>query len=261
MEQRTPACDGLLLAYHDVGCVGADTLILLHSLGADSAMWQQVADTLQNEFRIIIPDARGHGNSGPAMTRSVDEWVSDLHSVVQQAQVERAVVVGVSLGGIQAAAFAAAQSHLVSGLVLADSFAELEAEDQNQKIQHFLDLTSMRSMSDVADVYLEETFVRPYSSGAIHVREALAAMDRDSLMSAVNVCFGVHIRDRLRHITAPTLVLWGDHDDKAPRRLSEQIRDDIQSARLIELRDSGHLSNIDAPNQFAGAIMRFKSTP
>ncbi len=249
--------DGASIAYEDHGTAELGTLVLLHSLGADGRMWDGCLDSLAGDHRVIVPDTRGHGASSPAPTSSVDEWVDDLDGVLDAAEVDTAVLVGVSLGGIQALSYAAAHPGRVAGIVIADSFVALMPEIAQAKIHYLCDQARRQSMEEVAAQYIADTFQRPYPDGAESVRRALAAMDFVSYLAAVEACFGAQIKDRLGNVIAPTLVLWGDRDTKTPRALSEQIVAGVEDARLAVVPDAGHLSNVDNPAGFVDELTVF----
>lgn len=251
--------DGTELAYDDRGRPGRDALVLLHSLGADGRMWDACVDLLQQEHRVIVPDTRGHGASGPTTETSADLWVHDLHDVLQAAGADRVVLVGVSLGGIQALTYAAAHPETVVGIVVADSFAALPPDIADAKIANLVDQARQQPMALVADQYVADTFEEPYPPGAEQVRRALAAIDSDSYAAAVEACFGARIEDRLAHVTSPALVLWGDRDAKTPRPLSERIVAGLPDARLAVVPDAGHLSNVDNPEGFVALVAAFEA--
>ncbi len=258
MTHRTASVhDGASLAYEDHGRAELGTLVLLHSLGADCRMWDGCLESLIRHQRVILPDTRGHGASSPAPTSSVDEWVVDLDDVLDAAEVDTAVLVGVSLGGMQALAYAAAHPSRVAGLVVADSFVALAPDVAQAKIHYLCDQGRRQSMADVAAQYVADTFEQPYPAGAETVRRAFAAMDSASYIAAVKACFGVQIEDRLTDVMAPTLVLWGDRDAKTPRALSEQIVAGVKDARLAVVPDAGHLSNVDNPAGFVDELTVF----
>jgi pimeloyl-ACP methyl ester carboxylesterase len=258
-QRSVPARDGLPLAYGDGGAADGPTLVLLHSLGADRAMWEPCADLLGHDHRLLIPDSRGHGASGDATAVSVDQWVDDLEDVLDNAGAGEVLLVGVSLGGIQALAFASAHPGRVLGLVVADSFAGLPQETAQTKIENLRNQALSQPMDAVADQYLADTFQQPYPAGAEAVRRSLAGMDPGSYVAAVEACFGVQIEDRLTRISSPALVLWGDRDAKTPRHLSERIVDGLHDARLAVIPDAGHLSNLDNPDAYATAVRAFSA--
>ena len=245
------------LAYNEYGDPSKPTMALLHSLGTDGQMWNDCLETLASEHRIIVPDCRGHGSSNPSADASVEQWVDDLERLLESLDGYPVLLVGVSLGGIQAVAFAARYPELVSGLVVADSFTSLSSDIAEAKIRTLVDRATNAPMHVVADEYVADTFVEPLPAGAESVRRAIAEMDAASYIAAVRACFGVDIDDDLARVQSPTLVLWGDRDNKTPRPLSERIVDGIAQAELQVVPDSGHLSNIDNPAAFAHFVSSF----
>lgn len=246
-----------MLSYRECGASGPGALVLLHSLGADGHMWDGCIDELAAHYRVIIPNTRGHGASSPTEKSSVDLWVDDLKRVLDDAAVDNAVLVGISLGGIQALAFAAAYPDRVAGLVVADSFVAITPEAASAKILHLVEQARQQSMEEVAAQYIADTFEQPYPGGALSVQRAIAAMDTASYMAAVDACFSVQITACLAQIVAPTLVLWGDRDAKTPRPLSEQIATGMKDARLAVVPNAGHLSNVDNPDAFVTELVKF----
>lgn len=230
--------------------------MLLHSLGADGHMWNEVARALAGDRRVVVPDSRGHGRS-PAGAASVDTWTDDLAALLDAADADRVSLVGVSLGGIQAIAFAAAHPTRVRALVVADSFVALPPELARAKIDSLAGAARETLMSTVADRYVADTFVEPVPAGAQAVRRALAGMDPTSYIDAVTACFGVQITHLLADVQAPTLVLWGDRDEKTPAALSTVIHHGIRGSRFATVPDAGHLSNVDNPEAFVRLVGAF----
>jgi 3-oxoadipate enol-lactonase len=256
-DSSATASDGTVLAYREQGSPERPAMVLLHSLGADGHMWDGCLEHLTDVHRVVVPDLRGHGASGPSAKASVDQWVDDLRDVLEAAEAEPAVLVGVSLGGIQAIAFAAEHPQLVAALVVADTFVALPPDVADAKIRTLGGQAAQLPMRAVADQYVVDTFQEPLPAGAETVRRALSGMDADSYIAAVDACFGVQIADRLARVQAPTLVLWGDRDTKTPRPLAEEIVAGIDGARFAVVPDAGHLSNIDNPAAFSAAVAAF----
>src|SRR5437588_9821972 len=119
------------IGYLDSRPTGDTAVVLLHSLGTDHRLWLPQLDALSGAHRVIAWDSRGHGTSGWREPLSAEDWATDLLQLLDHAQVSRAALVGLSMGGIQAIAAAARDPRRVSALVLADTFAEL-AEDVAQ---------------------------------------------------------------------------------------------------------------------------------
>ena len=248
------------LAYADTGPDRPDAVVLLHSLGTDHRMWRDQTAALRARHRVVAPDRRGHGASGWAAPVDVDAWVADLDRVLDAARVERAALAGVSLGGIEAIAYAAARPDRVTAAVIADSFAELPAEVAEAKIAGLAGQAEREGMTAVADAYVADTFTRrPPPDGAEAVRTAIAGMDVAAYAASVRACFGARVTGRLAAVRAPALVLWGDADEKTPRALSERIAAGIPGAGLREIPGAGHLSNLENPAAFTRAVEDFLS--
>src|SRR5699024_9465075 len=127
--------------------------------------------------RVLVLDARGHGRSGRAAGVTITDWVDDIAAVLVDAGVDRAVLVGVSMGGIQALAFALAYPERVRSILVADSFAELDPEISRAKIAAMAGAAEREPMSAVADDYVSATFLAPYPPGAAQVRRAITDID------------------------------------------------------------------------------------
>jgi 3-oxoadipate enol-lactonase len=245
---------GLSLAYTDIGTSSAPPVLLLHSLGADRRMWTDLQAHL-GEYRVVAPDSRGHGDSAWAPTSSVDEWVADVTVLLDHLGLERASLVGLSMGGVQALAFALRHPDRVDGLVLADTFAQLDPAVAAAKTQAMIDGSRTDGMAAYADAYVAETFTSTaLPPGAELVRESLAKMSQEAYADAVRTCFGVRLADRLGDVRAPTLVLWGERDQKTPRPLVEQLTNGIPDAVLRVIPDAGHLANLENPTAFRSAV-------
>ncbi|HLB76287.1 MAG TPA: alpha/beta fold hydrolase, partial [Candidatus Dormibacteraeota bacterium] len=112
-----------------------------------------------------------------------------------------------------------------------------------------------------AKAYVADTFTTsPPVAAAAVVADAISSMRQDAYLASTRICFGVRLARLLPHITAPTLVLWGERDQKTPRELSERIATAIPSARLETIPAAGHLSNAENPAAFTAALRHFLST-
>jgi 3-oxoadipate enol-lactonase len=246
------------LAYRDAGPRSRAALVLLHSLGTDGRLWAPQLTSLAGEYRLIIPDTRGHGESGWDGPIGIGTWADDIARVLDHADVPAAWLAGVSMGGVQAIAFAAEHPGRVTGLVIADSFAELEPDTAAAKTSALAGQAQRLGMAGLADAYVAGTITGdPASPGAAAVRDAIASTPEEGYVASVRTCFGARLGHCLAGIAAPALVLWGERDAKTPLHCSEHIAAGIRGARLEVIPDAGHLSNIENPAAFTAATSRF----
>jgi 3-oxoadipate enol-lactonase len=233
-----------------------EALVLLHSLGTDHRLWEHCAASLAEGHRVLVPDSRGHGGSGWAGPLTVEDWVADLGRVLEHAGVDKVALIGLSMGGVQAIAYAATYPSQVRALVVADSFAELDPGTARAKTSGLVARTS--DMKALADFYVESTFtVEPLPAAAESVRDAIASMEPDAYAVSAETCFGARLDGALDRIGSPTLVLWGDRDTKTPRELSERIAGRVRSARLEVVPGAGHLSTVENPGEFTRLVCGF----
>ncbi|WP_166459515.1 alpha/beta fold hydrolase [Amycolatopsis pithecellobii] len=231
-------------------------VVLLHSLATSARTWEPVRRALGGRLRLLTPDCRGHGRSetGPM---SPSAWADDLARILDDADVNRCVVGGVSLGGIQALAFAARHPDRVTGVVAADTFAHLEPAVATARIGSLVDQASTLTMVDVAEQYVADTFTDTPPPASNLVAEEMAAMPAAVFCDAVRACFSVDIRADLAQVRCPAVVAWGENDTKTPRALSEAITDGLPDAELVVIPAAGHLSHLDNAPAFAGIVLDF----
>jgi esterase len=117
--------DGLRFSYLDAGGAG-EPLIALHAHWMEGATFAPLAAALAPEWRVIAPDQRGHGYSDPAKTYAREDYLGDLAALYQHLGIHRAVLLGNSLGGVNAYQFAAKFPERVRALVIEDIGAAID---------------------------------------------------------------------------------------------------------------------------------------
>ena len=98
---------GPTLSYREWGRPDGAVVLMLHGLGSSGATWRHVAPALGQQFRIIAPDARGHGDSEWTRDYSMELMAEDVAGFLEQIGVLAAIMVGHSMGGVTAYAVAA----------------------------------------------------------------------------------------------------------------------------------------------------------
>ncbi len=248
-----------LLHYTESGPRDAPlTVLLLHSLGTDHRLWEPQRGPLAGAHRVLVADARGHGQSAWHGPLDTDTWCHDIERVLNHAGADRAVLVGLSMGGVQALAFAQARPERVAGLVAADTFAELDPSAAQTKVAGLVGEAEQDGMAALADSYVASTFTtQPFPPGADDVRAAIAATSFAAYAASARACFTARLAAGLATITAPTTILWGERDAKTPRSLSEELRQGVAGARIEVVPAAGHLANLENPDVFSEAVQAF----
>jgi 3-oxoadipate enol-lactonase len=239
---------------------GAD-LVLIHSLGAQLALWDDVVPTFAASYRVLRYDVRGHGRSGGTPGAiTIDVMRDDLRALLERLGIGRTHLVGLSMGGMIAQAFAAAHPERVDGLVLADTAAEFDAPIRAAWRERAA--TARRAgmaplVEPTVERWFPEGFRRTAPQTCERVRAYVRAMDPEGYAAAGEALARLQLTERLGHIRARTLVAVGELDDAIPQRFSEQLAASIRGARFLRWPGVGHAPPLQIPAAFARDVLAF----
>ncbi|HEY2047825.1 MAG TPA: 3-oxoadipate enol-lactonase [Caulobacteraceae bacterium] len=233
-------------------------ILLLNSIGTDMGSWDRALPHLLAHFRVLRMDARGHGASdAPAGEYSLDLLAEDAAAVLDAAGAQRAVICGVSLGGMIAMTLALRAPERVRALVPACTSPRMDAETWRTRI------ASVRAggTSAIADAALARFFTPTFSAThpevADGMREGLATMSAEGYAACGAALRDADLRNRLPEITVPVLVIGGEHDVSTPfAEHGRLIAEAVPGARTA-LLNAGHLAQVEAPLAFVGAVVDF----
>jgi pimeloyl-ACP methyl ester carboxylesterase len=225
-----------------------------HSLLIDRSMFaSQIAD-LARDFRCINVDFRGHGESAcPKRGFAMEDQAEDYKKVLDHLGLERAAIVGLSMGAMAAMHFAIAHPGRVSGLVLMNTSAEPEPPKSRAKDMAMAVTARLFGVRDfilkqVAALMFGERFRAEQPDVVKHWMQRTKALDRKGLYRAVRMVMSrPAVGPRLQGVRVPTLVIAGDQDLATPPELGRRIADTIPGAEHQLLPRTGHLSTIEEP--------------
>ncbi len=233
-------------------------LLLLNSIGTDMGAWEPALPYLLTGFRTVRFDARGHGASDATPgDYSLELLAQDAGAVLDAAGVDRAVVCGVSLGGMVAMTLALQAPGRVKALVAACSSPRMDPETWSARI------AAVRSggMASVADAALARFFSTSFTTNHPEVtggvRAGLVAASVEGYAGSAAAIRDMDLRGRLGEIAAPTLVIAGEQDVSTPfPEHGRLISEGIPGAKVV-LLGAGHLAQLEAPAAFAAAVLQF----
>ena len=241
------------LAVVEAGDPSAPTLVLLHGIGSSGDAFVDQVSALSDRWRMLAPDAPGYGESDePAEAPGIDGFADAVAGLLDGAGIDRAVVLGVSWGGVIATRFALRHPDRLRALVLADT---------SRGSGHSPETAEM--MRDRAHQYAADPdgFVRDRAPLLVADTTSAEVVDRVvSIMStacrmpgygyaAASLAETDHTPD-LGRVDAPTLVVVGEHDRVCPPSDSRWLADAIPGAVYAEVPDTGHLPNQERPDAF-----------
>lgn len=240
-------------------------LILLHAFPLGADMWRGQLDRVPDGWRFIAPDLRGFGAGAevpPSLT--VDDYAGDLLALMNALSIETAVIGGLSMGGyITFALFRQAPGRF-DGVILADTKAQADTPDGRAGRRAMSELLRAKGVSAVVDGLLPklvgETTRRDRPTVLASARRLMEASSPDAIDAALHALMNrPDSTADLGRIKCPALVIVGQEDTVTPAADAELLARSIGGAELIVMPRVGHLSNLEAPEDFSNALAGFLS--
>lgn len=239
------------------GPADAPTVVLAGSLGSTHRMWDPQVDALSEHFRVVRYDARGHGESPvPSGSYSIDDLADDLVALLDDLDVERAHLVGLSLGGMTAMRVAVRNPERVDRMVVLCTAAYLPP------IQGWLDrAATVRAdgVAAIAETVVDRWFTTGFAQTHPAVRQAhvdmVASIPSAGYAACCDAIAAMDQRADLTHIAAPTLAIAGADDPATPPAFLEEVATGVQDGRLLVLDQGAHLANVEQPQRVSAAII------
>jgi 3-oxoadipate enol-lactonase len=237
----------------------APTLVFVNALGTDHRIWDEVVELLPAHLPLLRYDLRGHGLSevGDAPYRLAD-LSADLFELSAQLGIARAVVCGLSLGGLVAQHFALTRPERVRALCLAGTAARIGSPELWQG--RMAQVTS-GGMAAIAAGVVERWFgpaFRARAPGAVRgYQTMLERMPAQGYVATMHALATADLSPSVQRIVAPTLVVAGELDVATPPDVVQGLAALIPGARFELLAGAGHLMCIDESLAFAQVLLRF----
>lgn len=251
---------GCRLSWTVQGPADAPPLLLLNALGTTIDLWRPQIDRFAAAFRVIRFDTRGHGASeAPPGPYTLDRLGKDALAVLDAAEVADAHVCGVSLGGQTALRLALHAPERVGGVVAANTAARIGSADLwQQRMRDAADRGMPALAQSAAARWFTPGFRQAHPETVDRCTKMLRACSPVGYAGCCAALRDADLREDLRRIRSPTLVVTGARDPATPPAEGGFLREQIAGAELIEL-DAAHLANVEQPDAFTAAVLRFLS--
>lgn len=245
--------DDLTLSYIDAGAEGR-VLIALHALWMEATTYTPLAAALAPEWRVVALDQRGHGRSDHALSYTREDYVGDVAALLEHLGVDKTVLVGNSLGGVNAYQFAAKHPDRVEALVIEDIGAAPDAD-----ASFVLAWEGTFPTRETLEEHIGQRLMT-YLKGSFRSTPdgwRLAFEPREMLQSQIELN-GDHWADWLA-TACPALLIRGRESPITTQEHVEQMAARRPNTRLVTL-DGGHVIHQDNPNGFAAVVREFLHT-
>jgi len=242
----------------------APPLVFIHGHPFNRTMWAEQVAHFKNDYRLILPDLRGYGESGITQPRVLlDEMALDIIHLLDELNIANAAFIGLSMGGQIVLDLYRLIPHRFTALVIVDSDARAETPESAARrlttadeilrigmIQHTADTihkyiapASMNNPAVYDPLYKMMTTTNPQGAAAAHKGRALRR-DHTTILPSIHV---------------PALIVVGSEDFFTPIPIARLMSDNIPGATLAVIQGAGHLPNMEAPAEFNNVLSSFLS--
>jgi len=239
-----------------------NAVLFFHGFPFDHTMWLPMEQYLDGEYRLLMPDLRGFGQTTLPVgkTTPISQFADDAKELLTRAEITSKVVVcGLSMGGYIAQHFAKRFPDLLAGLVLCDtkSAADSEASAENRKRR--ADGLAVSGLAALADSMLPNLFAPNVDAERVQmVRQMILRQPLDGVAAADR---GMAERPDttawLPEIQVPTLVICGEQDKISSVEEMRTMAKQIPQSEFATIPAAGHLSPLESPKEFADVLKRF----
>jgi len=248
------------IAYDDIG--SGLPVIFLHAFPLNRTMWEPQMGALVADCRCVAIDFRGLGESSDTPPYSVDRYADDVVGVMDTLQIDRAVIVGLSLGGYVAFAMWRRHPQRIRGLVLADTHAAPDTVAKAERRRMLIELAESEGSTAIANMQIASIVGKTTREKRPDIYDAVHRMIAQAPVAGIVGALEAMIErpdstPTLSTIDAPVLIVVGEEDAATPPREARTMHAAIPGSRLEVIRDAGHLSNVERPAAFNTVVREF----
>jgi 3-oxoadipate enol-lactonase len=255
--------DGTGLHYLDVG-VGEPAVVLLHAFPLHSAMWAPQLACLSASRRVVAPDLTGFGGSDApdsASAYSMVGYARQVAGLLDRLGLEEVVLGGLSMGGYVTFAFLREHRHRVAGLVLADTRAAADTPEVFERRTSQQEQVAREGTAAVAETLLAGLLCEETKVDRLELVEQVRRLMSNPAAGYIGGLEAMKHRPdatgELGAISVPTLLVVGEHDGPSPPDVARSMHEAITGSLLEVLPHAGHLSNLEAADEFNAAVSDF----
>ena len=249
--------NGIHIFFEDFG--DGIPMILIHGFPLDHSIWEDVVFRIEGHVRLIVPDLRGHGQSdAPDEVYEMDRMAADIAHLMDHLEIDRAILVGHSMGGYISLAFRKAYPDRVLGLGFAASQAAADSPERKAGRYQTIQEIQQNGVAAIADSMANRLTTKP----------DLVPVLRNIILAAkpAGVCGALRgladrpdYSDSLAQIQTPAVVIAGEKDMLVPLEKSKDMAAQFSRGRMVVVPGGGHMPMLEAPGLVADALTELAS--
>lgn len=242
--------NGIDLFYDDIG-EGKDVILFLHGLGSNAASWEYQVEFFREEYRLIIPDLRGHGLSALGDTQfSLALCADDMVMLLDRLGIKKVHLCGFSLGGMIAFEFAVRHSAYLNSLCCVNASASLKLKSFKMRFLYFIRKVASRilPLSWIAYIialklFPNNTFLR------IKLMKTVPSINHESYVRVIDTLENWSVLEFLDTFNTKTLMIGSEFDYEVFKDKKSVVKKMIQ-AEFVQIDDAHHFVIWEYPSRF-----------
>jgi len=254
---KTPATK---IHYQFEGPLDGPVVMLAHSLGSDLSMWDpQVPELIAAGYRVLRYDQRGHGQSAvPPEPYTLEQLTADALDLLDGLGLHKIHFCGLSMGGMVGQLLGARHGGRLHSLMLCSTSAHMPPREVwDERIQ----TVRAQGMGVVIDATINRWFTQAGQArlpGEIQkIRCVLFNTPVEGFCACCAAIRDMDLREAIREIESPTLIMVGEHDPGTPVTTARFIHERILTSRLVVIADAAHLQNVEQADVFTQTMLGF----
>lgn len=248
------------IAFRVSGPEDAPSLIFSHGLAADKTLWDPQVEYFSKDFRVIVYDARGHGESsstpGPY---SFELLADDVIAIWDEVGIRRGNFIGLSLGGSTGLALALNHSNRLDRMVLSNCRSDVSPEWGSIFVKR-IDVVREQGVQATVDEsigrWFGDKFKADHPGYVANFADIMGRTSSEGYIGCVQAVLDLAYGHQLGEIATQTLVIDSEYDH-APKHLAQTIAKTLQNGELAFIPNAGHMTNIEEPALFNELLREF----
>jgi pimeloyl-ACP methyl ester carboxylesterase len=233
-----------------------EPLVLIHGLGEVKEGWQSQFE-LADQYQLIIPDLRGHGECSKTEGISIQNFAADIISLLDELKIENAHILGLSMGGAVAQEIYRQAPHQVRSLMLISTFHFFPKKLRKPLFKFKKLRLGAASTENALKEKAAHMSLYSWSEDNMNHFKRYFQPKRDIFLQSLKACFQVNNISLLPTINVPTLIVGCQYDSVLPVWIQYCMHKLIPHSEFIILRNSGHLAKLEATNRFNLLLRKF----
>ena len=255
--------NSISIAYSDQGT--GLPIVFLHAFPLNRSMWAAQETVLSSQFRTITIDLRGHGESDAPLWRyTLEQSADDVSALLDHLGIQRALFVGLSMGGYILFAFYRKYAARVKGLILADTRAQADTEEGKNARFQLAQIAYKKGPPAIADSMIPKLLSpSTIQTNPDLVQQVRAMIENTQISGIAGDLMAMAERPDsvalLTQVACPTQIIVGELDQATPPSDAKFLADHIPNARLAIIPNAAHLANLERPEAFNQIVGSFAS--